>query len=294
MGLFKYVTADTAEKILKGSIRFTQPGAFNDPFELLPQFATDKDFADQLHNFRFCVLSPRRKGLDRSHIRIPDEYGSDIHARKLVSAMNDQIGILCLSRNLDSLSMWGHYADEYRGAVIEFHEHHEFFNGLNSVKYQKRRPVFNITDFLGRDIPISDLCVKSKAWEYEKEVRVVRSVNDLKVSDVLIHGHKLLTMDVPISCIKAVYMGERMAVGAQQKIWSLVKDTNIALSLAAVSNWEYSFGYDLIKLPGALIGTPIISPRTAHVFKDEPGDLGEIAQWMLDDHPLSEFFNQKC
>jgi hypothetical protein len=35
MALYKYVTIDILKKIINGSIRFTQPGAFNDPFEML-------------------------------------------------------------------------------------------------------------------------------------------------------------------------------------------------------------------------------------------------------------------
>ena len=294
MGLFKYVSAETAERILKGSIRFAQPGAFNDPFELLPQFSTPTGLEEHSRNFRFCLTSPRRRGLDRSHIPTPDEHRSDIHARQIVSALNDQIGILCLSRNPDSLLMWGHYADEYRGAVIEFDEHHEFFTGLNPVKYQKRRPVFNIADFFDRDIPVSDLCVKSNAWKYEREVRIVRSATNLRASDKTISGHKLLTMSLPLDCIKAVHMGERMEVEWQRKIWALVSETQISLSLAAVANWDYSFRYDLIKLPGRLIGTPMITPRTAHIFTDDPGDLGDIAKWMIENHHKAEFVNHKC
>lgn len=35
--LYKYVGIDGLRRILDGSIRFTQPSAFNDPFELLPE-----------------------------------------------------------------------------------------------------------------------------------------------------------------------------------------------------------------------------------------------------------------
>ncbi|MCS3835570.1 hypothetical protein HNR03_000150 [Pseudomonas sp. JAI111] len=148
MALYKYVTAGTALRILKGSIKFTQPGAFNDPFELLPQFIIPADIEEKERGFSFCVTSPRRKGIDRSHIPGPEEHRSDIQARKIVSSLNRSLGILCLSRNPDSLLMWGHYAQDYAGAIIEFDESHDFFTGLNPVKYQKRRPVFNIEDFL--------------------------------------------------------------------------------------------------------------------------------------------------
>ena len=294
MGLYKYVTASTAKKILEGSIRFTQPGAFNDPFELLPQFIIPEGTEEHIGKFSFCVLSPRRKGLDRSHTPGEDRFRSDIQARNIVADLNSNLGILCLSHNLESLLMWGHYAGEYSGAVIEFYEKHEFFNGLNPVKYQKRRPVFNLSDFYDRAVPISDLCVKSNSWSYEKEVRLVRSAADLTDSGKVLNGYPILTMDIPLECVKSVYIGERMSIQDQKDLWGLVKTTNISLSLAAVANWDYSFRYESIKYRGPLIGSPTISPRTAHIFKDDPGQFGEMARWLIENHKMSEFVNKTC
>lgn len=294
MALYKYVTAATAERILKGGIRFTQPGAFNDPFELLPQFITPQSLVEEERKFSFCLISPRRKGLDRSHISEDDANCSDLQARKIVGLLNKNIGILCLSRNFESLLMWGHYADNYAGAVIEFDESHEFFTGQHPVKYQKRRPVFNIQDFFDCNVPISDLCVKSNVWAYEKEVRIVRSISDCKDTGKSLAGYPIVTMDVPLDCIKGVIIGERMGVESQKVLWDLVKQTNISLSLAAVANWDYAFRHEPIKFQGPLIGSPVISPRTAHIFKDEPGALGEVARWAIEKHHFSEFVNLRC
>lgn len=294
MGLYKYVTVGTAKRILKGSIKFTQPGAFNDPFELLPQFFVAADTVEHTRNLSFCVLSPRRAGLDRGHIPGDEKNRSDFQARNIVSMLNKSVGILCLSRNAESLLMWGHYAGEYSGALIEFNESHEFFNGLNPVKYQKRRPVFNLSDFYDRVVPISDLCVKSNVWAYEKEVRLVRSSKDLQQAGGGEGNHPILTMDLPLECIKSVYIGERMNVEDQKEVWKLVKDTNISLSLAAVANWDYSFRYDQIKFPGTLTGSPMITPRTAHIFKDDPGQFGEVARWLIANHEMSIFVNKTC
>lgn len=294
MGLYKYVSASSAKKILKGSVRFTQPSAFNDPFELLPQLIAAEDLIGDSRQLSFCVTSPRRKGLDRSYVRTESEFRSDFNARKIVADLNSAIGILCLSRNSESLLMWGLYADEYAGVLIEFDERHEFFTGLNPVKYHKRRPTFDLRDFYDQIVPISDLCVKSNSWAYEKEVRIVRSTADLTDTGATLKGYPILAMDIPIDCIKSVYLGERTSVVDQKEIWSLVKDTSVSLSLAAVDNWDYSFRYDPIKLPGPLIGSPIISPRTAHIFKDDPNGFGEAARWMIEEHALSGFFNQGC
>lgn len=294
MGLYKYVSADVAKRILKGTVRFTQPSAFNDPFELLPQFITAADLVGDKRELNFCVVTPRRKGIDRTYSAGDPGLRSDINARKIVADLNSAIGILCLSRNAESLLMWGLYADDYSGALIEFDESHEFFTGLHPVRYKKRRPVFDLRDFHGKIVPISDLFVKSNVWAYEREVRIVRSTKDLKDAGAKVKNYPLLTMGIPIECIKSVFLGERMDVAEQSAIWDLIKDTNISLSLAAVDNWDYAFRYDYVKFSGRMIGSPMISPRTAHIFKNQAGELGEMARWMLEKHPLSEFVNQKC
>jgi hypothetical protein len=294
VGLYKYVTASTAIRILEGSIRFTQPGAFNDPFEFLPQFIVPPGYDEKELNINFCMFSPRRKGLDRAHTPGLSEYRSDIQAREMIGALNRSLGVLCLTRNSDSLLMWGHYAHEYSGALLEFDEKHEFFEGLNAVSYKKRRPVYDIKDFLNGPIPISDMCVKSNVWSYEKEVRLVRSAADCKSMHLPSQKLPLLTMGLPGSCIKSLHIGERMSIPEQRRIWSLVKDTDIALGVAAVANWDYGFRYEPIKPKGPLIASPIISPFTGHIFADEPGELGELARWAVKSHPMAGFVRYRC
>ncbi len=123
MGLYKYISFSNLKHLLDGTIRFTQPKAFNDPFELLPEI----HLIDDINGFSLDVTAPPREG---SPARLADDFESkkcnDIAARDVLNAVNDLIGILCLSRNSNSLLMWSHYADEYKGAglccVIKFRD----------------------------------------------------------------------------------------------------------------------------------------------------------------------------
>src|ERR1700726_2197468 len=45
--LYKYVNIEVLKRILNGSIRFTQPSAFNDPFELLPAVVVPNDAVER-------------------------------------------------------------------------------------------------------------------------------------------------------------------------------------------------------------------------------------------------------
>lgn len=53
--LFKYVNIAGLRRILSGSIRFTQPSAFNDPFELLPEIVTPLDAQERQLRVSFDI-----------------------------------------------------------------------------------------------------------------------------------------------------------------------------------------------------------------------------------------------
>ena len=295
MPLYKYVSAKTAIKILNGNIRFTQPGAFNDPFELLPQFITPKTITEQVeYSLSVGCVGSRRKGILRNGIKEEDRYKGDFQARSIVKSLNDAIGLLCLSRNPESLLMWGHYGDEYRGAIIEFDEKHPFFEGQISVAYKKNRPIYDISDFLGQPFPVADLCIKPNDWSYEREIRIARSLSDCTEVSKDENGNRVMTMNIPIGCIRGVTMGERMAIVNQRIMWGLIRDTDLYLRLAAVANWDYAFRNEVIKYPGPLVGSPTISPRTAHIFSEDTGQFGDVARWLIEHHPASELVNLPC
>jgi hypothetical protein len=118
---YKYLNLDGLRRILAGSVRFTQPSAFNDPFELLPEIVMPTNEPERKINVQFDILGKRRVPPVGEVDVIPDGFGSgDPTSRDIVHQLNGLIGIFCLSRQSDSLLMWSHYADQYAGAVVEF------------------------------------------------------------------------------------------------------------------------------------------------------------------------------
>lgn len=295
MSLYKYLSIQTLKNVINGSIRFTQPGAFNDPFEMLPELHIPETYPEKI-NFSFDIVSPRRiPPVAELPNNFKSDYCNDYSSRLILKELNKIIGILCLSKNKNSLLMWSHYADQYAGAVIEFNEDHEFFKGRIEVEYRSERSKKDISSYLSESkpipIPISELCVKSDDWKYESEVRIIRNLSDCtKVKDL--QPYPIYVMDVPIEAIKSITLGERTSIPEQKNIWELVKGTNIILSLAAIANWDYQLRVEPIKLDRPYPEcNPIISPRTAHIFKDYPGYLGEIARFQIEKHSLSGIAN---
>jgi len=291
MSFYKYVSIETLEKILAGSIRLTQPGAFNDPFELAVEVYNPHLGMKGNIELRFDVLSPAR---DIKQYLLPSEFTddncNDIYARELRRKIDSAVGMLCLTKNESSHLMWAHYACEYSGAVIEFDETHDFFQGAFQIEYIENRPKFHMDYFLsGEPLPISEICLKSQEWRYEKEWRLARALSDCKKTRTSTNKYDIYTMGIPLEAIKCVTLGERCKLDDARKTYHKLKNTSVALKIAALANWNYEFREELIKLNVPISEmAPFISPYTADIFLDEKGMTGDLARWAKKKHPLSK------
>ena len=230
MPLYKYMTFENLQHVLGGTIRFTQPDAFNDPFEMVPELYVPDSFgADKDIQLSFSVTAPRRApGVHELDADFESDQCSDRNSRSIRASLDQTIGILCLSGNPSSLLMWSYYADAYAGSVVEFDQSHDFFRGNFQVEYRERRPKKDIRYYVSSDepIPIAELCVKPRVWEHEAEIRVVRNLSDCRlVAETYTkpQEYPVYVMDIPAECIKSVTMGERMTVDNQRRVWEMVK-----------------------------------------------------------------------
>jgi hypothetical protein len=131
MLLHKYFPNERASFLKEFLIRFTPPGLFNNPFDSLPAYASfdanfirekvDKVALDLALQFALEDIPETKKKqklallpkaneilfeLYNSYPNILREYFQKTHLKKI----NEDIGILCLSKNPKSLLMWSHYA----------------------------------------------------------------------------------------------------------------------------------------------------------------------------------------
>ncbi|MFM0372375.1 DUF2971 domain-containing protein [Paraburkholderia aspalathi] len=291
--LYKYVNVCALKRILGGSIRLTQPGAFNDPFELLPEIVVRPDQAEEQINLSFDILAPRREAPLDAVVQMTDGHvASDFTSRNILDQLNQQVGILCLSKSSNSILMWSHYGDQYQGAVIAFDADHEFFTGQIPVEYVKERPKKHIDSYKIAPIPLSELCAKSVEWQYEQEVRIIRALRDCnRTENFDARGFPVFTMEVPQEAIHFVSMGERTPVPQQKAIFQLLHKTKIGLTLSAVDNAGYGFRQETILYPGDF-RNPTVSARTAHIFAGTNSPFADMARWMIEKHPASKLVNK--
>ncbi|MFG1600027.1 DUF2971 domain-containing protein [Klebsiella quasipneumoniae] len=284
MSLYKYVNTYTLEHIINGSIRFTQPGGFNDPFELALEIYNPNAGHDEKIPVNFDLM-PLNTDIKKYLIntKMPDSCCNDIISRQLIKQLNNLIGILCLTKNPASHLMWAHYADDYSGALIKFDEEHDFFEGIFEVQYSPTRPIVHI-DYLkdNKSIAIPNLCIKSDVWSYESEWRVIRALENCNPIKAKYKNFDIYTMDIPLEAIQSITFGERCPIEVQRNIYNKLKQTNIALDIAVLSNWGYEFQNELLKYNEPLGDSlPIISPITAPIFENEEGVIGDRAKNIL-------------
>lgn len=232
MKTYKYLGEQAAVCFLeKQSIRFSQPKAFNDPFEMQPEFwVTNQRFMTKnetpckfvIHGYE--TLSKRYLIEDLNKV---EKLGT-IDTKKLLSEFNDQIGILCLTKANtlipNNLLMWAHYAESHRGIVIEFNNSH-FTSKAAEVKYSTKRPVFDASLLYENEyIAIEDLYHKHSCWSYEHEHRITCKIDECNPvhnrKDLL--GNKIYTKSIPIEAIKCIYVG----CNASEKIKRLTFELN--------------------------------------------------------------------
>lgn len=162
--LYKYVGPERLDILETRLIRFTQPTALNDPFELKPIF--DSMVPDD--NFQ-SIFRPTDSMLEEALEKQYLQYPSDIRARlpfkqlleklrhhpqvmeaalgyvmpkiksavqtltprtkvMLTEAIQQEVGVLSLAKYPTNQAMWAHYGNQHQGFLIGFRTSDKFFD----------------------------------------------------------------------------------------------------------------------------------------------------------------------
>ena len=102
MKLYKYLSADAATAFLtEPTLRLSQNNSQNDPFEVLP---TGIDIN-------------KIKDVSQETIKI---CGREFNSHRDINPYLDLYGYVSLSKNKESMPMWGNYATNSKGILVEF------------------------------------------------------------------------------------------------------------------------------------------------------------------------------
>jgi hypothetical protein len=194
-------------------LRFTPLSEFNDPFEgqvktssLIPHVGTRM----KIFNGNFWEPLPEGEAIKL------------LNTRKMI--VEQELGVLSLSRSKHSLLMWAHYASNHEGIIVGFNSEHHFFN--QDVPSKQDPP--DRTLHLGKVFPVvydrirpdadfgdnyrNSLFQKSDEWMYEKEYRMFMRREDCDEIPVDSAGNKIKDINlfkVPETAITSILIGVR-------------------------------------------------------------------------------------
>lgn len=173
----------------------------NDPFEGM--FGTDR-LTNQIKLIDKLISSKSES--------VVDSFDGVKAAIDSVLEFVDKSGIFSLSKNPSEELLWAHYGNSHRGFCIEYDldklmSFEPAHNHLD-VLYKKAPSHIELTDLVSRTkektIFQKMLGIKSVAWNYEREVRVITTVSGKQPYD--------------FRAVKSVYFGHRMEDSKQLKI----------------------------------------------------------------------------
>jgi hypothetical protein len=255
-------------------IRYTQPGAFNDPFEVKPYITNiadnetaervvDQILPDEIKKayeqlpaeVRSVIpyevmqkIALQRRELLRGQFGAIISQFTPMLRRVMEEKFNELLGILSLTEKPDNLLMWSHYAASHEGFVIGFDSTHEYFNQresekkefrhLRKVEYRSMRPSMPLAALDGIDI----FLVKSVDWEYEQEWRIIFPLENA-VEVIPTESLPVCLFAFPPEAVIEVIFGSRMHETNKSAIRNILRSSKkfsqVEIFNALPHEWEF-------------------------------------------------------
>jgi hypothetical protein len=180
----------------RGSLKFSMPSEFNDPFDCCPTQLEECPVGDLPH----AVVDGMNQSLQRA--------SGQLH------------GIACFTPHPDRMLMWSHYADHHQGLCVGFDsasllrdspqnsEGNPLYRNITAVTYTQNRPGPEGTE---------QFFYKAEAWGYEAEHRLI---------SLRQRGHPEWgpgVWPIPKAAVIEVVLGARMPEHIAKQVVSLVK-----------------------------------------------------------------------
>ena len=231
--LYKYFPPKdyALDVIAKGTIKFSDPfREFNDTFDSKPHLKAGS--FDE-----FVRFSKKNLGIKRSkgeYRKIFDRKHNEIFKGTWSKNPTHSYGVLCLTRNPNSLLMWAHYAQNHEGFLVAFKfDRWHYLDGdpifPMPINYANNRP--SIFFWESNEIGKWNL-TKGCDWAYEQEERII-------IKNAGIHSYDRASTLIGVvagSSIRSEYF-ERLKQAVQIASKEIGRD--IPLSKATLSEYSY-------------------------------------------------------
>lgn len=257
--LYKYMPAGFGDGVIlpyfdNGYIRFTQPGALNDPFEMEGAYS-ETDLETGLFNMQKMHVGAAVKNknshcqtsqLVRAYNKLkedartsPDGLNADIWSR-IKARNNETYGILSLSECWNNSAMWSHYSNRHTGVCLGFDTNTQTLqgklcNGMRSVQkviYSTERVPLNLIALNKEDVN-TVFYRKSIDWQYEKEWRCIALLRLLESgcfrTGPKVAEHKLVLVYLDPLSVREIHIGALSSKEVENKAREFAIAKNLRL-----------------------------------------------------------------
>ncbi len=220
--LYKYESFNTQSlsNLKTGSIYFSLPNQFNDPFDCSLPVSLDLSL-DSIEWFRTEFI--KRGNLPILTCKQLEEIDKEKLLLLLENAMFEALadklkgkGVSCFSSEYNNILMWSHYGAKHTGFCLEFDTKHEPFNKAKKVEYIDDFPKLNAEETI-IDLNIEPILkllhTKAKPWQYENEWRCI-------------HYESPVVYTYPQESLTGVYFGSEMDLAAIEIICLIIQGQN--------------------------------------------------------------------
>ncbi len=225
---------------LDSSLWFSNPGEFNDPFDMRfsSNLKMDSDFKEKTIENELSKTDFLSLGIQKDMVRNNvnqdfENFDQDNFLNKIVSTAIQNMGVCCFSEVFDNLLLWSHYTDGHKGVCLEFDPEHlkKIDNSiLFETKYTDDFPhVYGAGDIQRA------ITTKSTCWNYEKEQRIVCPREG--------------SVKFPQEAITSVIFGAKTDVSEIRRLIQLIKNcgySHVVFKKAEIDSNKYRLTYSLI------------------------------------------------
>jgi hypothetical protein len=256
MIVYKYLHPERVDVLKNNRIRFTQPAALNDPFEMMPNLREIRRYYAALSDDVNRDMDPSWAAVQSilTQWKITDTFG------RWQADNPSNLAFLSLSKNRNNLLMWSHYCNSHRGFVVGFDSTDPFFrlakpdvkSILQEVRYSFDRPIMPATDncsvefFRTKD----NILTKSIDWKYEEELRMFAKPTEADATKPGCDGHPIYLFNFPADSVSEVILGLRTPVETQKEILEIVRNTYPKAKLFKADLNQSKFDLDILPYSG--------------------------------------------
>lgn len=174
---FRPDNVNTIKILCEQRLHFSHPFEFNDPFDCRPP-CSDLITEEAILSYVTGKYPLSEEAVKRNMPLIKHELTRGSTFLADVESTFNRIFVCCFSYNADSPLMWAHYCNNHTGLCLGFDPSvaGDFYENCTKlpVEYVKKRQILDFNDNINSQVK-NIIFQKSMAWEYEEEIRIVKT-----------------------------------------------------------------------------------------------------------------------